>query len=222
VEKTFDLARQKQDGLFNEISYLLGALASPVRLKIIHFLSQSPHSVDQLSQKLGQSVANTSMHLKKMQRENILKTEIDGQKRIYSLAQTEMKDFWEEIQKFCLIHNPTNILSTTEIYGDEFSWTNDIEETIKFIKSGKIILIDVRPNDEIDNTDKTYERYVQHIPYSQLKKATSKMSKSKTILIICRGRLCVMSSESTHDLRNMGFKAFKLDLSWHTLSKLLI
>ena len=79
MNKTIEKAKDRQEYLFSEMSALLNGLASPVRLKIIHFLTQAPHSVEQLAQKLGQSIANTSMHLKKMQRENILKTENLGQ-----------------------------------------------------------------------------------------------------------------------------------------------
>ena len=92
MSKTIEKAKERQDYLFNEMASLMDALASPVRLKIIHFLTQAPHSVEQLSLKLGQTVANTSMHLKKMQREGILKIETMAQKRIYSLAQGEMRD----------------------------------------------------------------------------------------------------------------------------------
>lgn len=221
MEKSFSKAREKQDYLFEEISYLLGVLASPVRLKIIHFLTQSPHSVEQLSQKIGQTIANTSMHLKKMQRENILKTETLGQKRIYSLAQEEMKDFWEEIQNFALIHNPENYLDPVEIYGEEIRWQKSLEETIKLIKARKVTLLDVRPSDEVLKSDTLYKKYVLHIPFDQLKDAKDKIPASKPLLVICRGRLCVMSSESTVYIRKLGFNAYRLDMTWYQIEKFL-
>lgn len=219
--KTIDKAKERQDYLFNEMSSMLEAIASPVRLKIIHFLSQAPHSVEQLSLKLGQTVANTSMHLKKMQRENILKTETSGQKRIYSLAQAELKDLWEQIQEFALKHNPANIIESSTIYEEELEWNKDIQETIKLIKNKKIILIDVRPDDEVDEIDTNYKKYVLHIPTDELKKKKDELPRSKPILVICRGRLCVMANESTYQLRKLGFEAYKLNHSWHQVSKLL-
>lgn len=221
MTKTFEKAKERQDFLFNEVSSLLGALASPVRLKIIHFLCQAPHSVEHLAQKINQSVANTSMHLKKMQRENILKTEVSGQKRIYSLSNPEMRDFWEQIQAFALSHNPSNSLRSDEIYREELEWRKDIQETIKLIQSKKIILLDVRPQDEVEVDDLTYKKYVRHIPYEDLKEAADSLPKTKTILVICRGRLCVMSNESTYLLRKLGYDAYKFDVSWHQISKLI-
>ena len=192
-----------------------------MRLKIIHFLSQAPHSVEQLALKLGQTVANTSMHLKKMQRENILKTEVSGQKRIYSLAQEDLKDLWEQIQDFALKHNPDNVIDSQEIYQENLEWDKNLEDTIKQIKNKKLTLVDVRPDDEIDEVDANYKKYVLHIPFDALKKNKDDITKSKPLLVICRGRLCVMANESTYQLRKLGFDAYKLNQSWHQVSKLL-
>lgn len=219
MSKTIQKGKDRQDYLFNEMSSLLGALASPVRLKIIHFLTQAPHSVEQLSLKIGQSVANTSMHLKKMQRENLLHAEISGPRRIYSLAQPEMKIFWEQIQDFALIHNAENVISSEEIYNEDLKWQKDLAETIKMLKAKKIVLIDVRPDDEIVDTDNNYKKYVTHIPFESLKKESESIPVSKPLLLICRGRLCVISNESTFLLRKLGFEAYKFDYSWFQISK---
>jgi DNA-binding transcriptional ArsR family regulator len=221
MSRTFEKAKERQDYLFSEISSLLNAMASPVRLQVIHFLTQSPHSVEQLALKLNQSVANTSMHLKKMQRENILKVEIKGQKRIYSLSQNEMREFWEQIQNFALIHNESNIISSKEIYGENLEWQKNIEEAVKLIKAKKLTLLDVRPDDEIEMDDCIYKKYVTHISFNNLKKLKETLSNANPILVICRGRLCIMSNESTYLLRKLGFDAFKLNFSWYQVSKLL-
>ena len=219
--KTFEKAKDRQEYLFTEMASLLGVLASPVRLKIIHFLFQAPHSVEPLSIKIGQSVANTSMHLKKMQRENILKTVVLGQKRVYSLAQEEMREFWEQIQHFAEIHNSSNIISSPDIYHEELAWPRDFVETIKMIQSKKLVLLDVRPSDEIDESDPFYNEFVTHIPAENLKKETHLIPTKKPILVICRGRLCVMSNESTFLLRKKGFEVYKFDYSWYQISKMI-
>jgi len=222
MNKTIEIAKERQEYLFKEMSSLLEALASPVRLKIIHFLSQAPHSVEQLSIKLGQSIANTSMHLKKMQREKILRNETLGQKRIYSLAQIEMKEFWEQIQNFAFVHDASNVISCSDIYDEDLRWSKNQEETIKMIKARKLTLLDVRPEDEIDKVDSFYKKYVLHIPFEHLKRLKDTLPTSRPILVICRGRLCVVSNESTFQLRKLGFHAYKFEHSWYQLSKKLI
>lgn len=219
MSKTIENARIRQEYLFSEMANLLGALASPVRLKIFHYLTQSPHSVEQLSEKLGQSVANTSMHLKKLQRENLLKTETRAQKRIYSLAQPQMKEFWEQILDFTAIHSPQDKISSEEIYGENLDWKKNVEETVKSVKAKKVTLLDVRPLDETDADDIFYKKHVLNVPMNEIKKGIKNLPKSKPVLIVCRGRLCIMANETTSALRQMGFDAYRLSFSWYQLSK---
>jgi len=220
MKKSFEAAKEKQDQLFDELANLLGALSSPVRLKIFHFLTQAPHSVEQLAEKLDQSVANTSMHLKKLQRERLLITETQAQKRIYSLARPEMKDFWEQILGFFQIHDPGNVLSSEEIYGEDLDWDKTLDETIKMLLAKKIILLDVRPLDEVDQDEPSYQ-HVLSIPYDEIKKRAGEIPKSKPVLVICRGRLCVMANEVTASLRKLGYNAYRLKFSWHQLASAL-
>ncbi len=65
MNKKFELIKNRQDEIFLGISNLLSGISSPVRLKLLHFLSQAPLTVEVLSNKIDQSVANTSMHLRK-------------------------------------------------------------------------------------------------------------------------------------------------------------
>jgi DNA-binding transcriptional ArsR family regulator/rhodanese-related sulfurtransferase len=222
MKKTMELARQQQDHIFNELAKLMGALGSPVRLKIFHFLTQAPHSVEQLADKLNQSIANTSMHLKKLQREGLLKAETMAQKRVYSLAHTEMKNFWEQILAFSLIQNPENDFATESIYGEELNWDKSLEETIKLITAKKVVLLDVRPLDEIDSEDILYHRYVLSIPASELKQRQKEILGAKPILVMCRGRLCVLASEVTANLRDTRKNVYRLPFSWHQLATKLL
>ncbi len=221
MKKSFQEAKEKQEELFVEIANLLGALASPVRLKIFHFLTQAPHSVEQLASKLGQTVANTSMHLKKLQREKLLKVESDAQKRIYSLTRPEMKDFWEQILEFAAIHDPENTLNSAQIYGEDLDWHQSLEETAQLILARKVTLIDVRPQDELNAKEDHYQKYVTSIPFDAIKEHIEDIPKNRPVLIICRGRLCIMANEITSLLRKKNLNAFRLKYSWHQLSSLL-
>jgi hypothetical protein len=129
-----------------------------------------------------------------------------------------MKDFWEQIQNFAQALNDNKSLLSRDIYPDDLTWQKPIEELVKVIKSGKCTLVAVRPDDEIFPEDKIYQKYVTHLSFENLKSDHLNFPKSKPILVFCRGRLCVLSCESTVLLRKKGFKAYKLDFSWHQLS----
>lgn len=61
------------------------ALASAVRIKIIQLLSKNKMNVKELAAALGLSSPITTMHISKLEKANIIKTEKVGQQRISSL-----------------------------------------------------------------------------------------------------------------------------------------
>lgn len=61
------------------------ALASNVRIRIIQLLSKDKLSIKELAQALGLSSAIVTMHVKKLEEANIIKTERVGQSKISSL-----------------------------------------------------------------------------------------------------------------------------------------
>ena len=132
-----------------------------------------------------------------------------------------MKDFWEQIQNFNLYHNAQNKINSSEIYQEDLSWPKGLDESIKMIKGRKLTLLDVRPDDEINMIDPTYKKYVIHHSFENLKKMKDSLPTSRPMLIFCRGRLCVLSNESTFQLRKLGFDAYKFDHSWFEISKKL-
>ncbi|HIY57378.1 MAG TPA: metalloregulator ArsR/SmtB family transcription factor [Candidatus Tetragenococcus pullicola] len=61
------------------------ALASPVRIKIIQLLSKNKMNVKQIAQALGLSSAIITMHINKLKKADLIKTEKVGQQKISSL-----------------------------------------------------------------------------------------------------------------------------------------
>jgi DNA-binding transcriptional ArsR family regulator len=216
MDKKLNLLKSKQDECFLLMSKIISSFSSPVRLKLIHFLSQSPLSVEVLSQKIDQSIANTSMHLRKMLSDKVVKVEVVGTKRLYSLK-PELKLFWEQSQDFCFKIDSSLKLPVEEIYGD-INWNLPEKDTLSLLKNKEAILIDVRPEDERPLNIEKLPDYVLHIPASQLKDRMNELPRRKKILIMCRGRLCALSAQTVHLLRANDYKAYRLDKSWFLLS----
>jgi DNA-binding transcriptional ArsR family regulator len=198
---------------------ILGAMAAPVRIRLIHFLSQSPLTVEVLATKTDQSLANTSMHLRKMLNKGLVNVESVGQKRLYTLEPAVL-DFWESYQDFIQKLTPTSKINPQELFG-EISWTKDWEETRKLIKKQEIIFLDVRPSDEVFDELKEFPT-IMHISQQDLKQNLKKLPKRKKILVFCRGRMCALSAYSVNYLRENGFKAYRLEESWTRLKKELL
>jgi DNA-binding transcriptional ArsR family regulator len=213
MDQKLKILKNRQEVIFVSMASLLGAMASPVRIRLIHYLSQAPLTVEVIASKVDESIANTSMHLRKMLSEGLVSVEALGQKRLYSLA-PEVLEFWEKYQDFAQKLDPSLVLSTSDIYGD-INWTLSWAETKKLLKSGQVLLLDVRPHDEILTIDDS-ERVI-HIPQAELKANFKKLPKKKTILVFCRGRMCALSAFSVNYLRENGFRAYRLDVSWNIL-----
>lgn len=210
--------KKQQGNIFESMAGILSAIAAPVRIRLIHFLSQAPLTVEVLAAKTDQSVANTSMHLRKMLNEGLVNVESMGQKRLYTLEPAVL-DFWESYQDFIQKLDPTLKINSQESGGD-ISWTEDWEETRKLIKKQEIFFLDVRPSDEVID-EKEFPSIV-HISQQDLKQNLSKLPKRKKILVFCRGRMCALSAYSVNYLRENGFKAYRLEESWTRLKKELL
>ena len=217
MDKKLEKLKSSQNDVFEGMAYVLASLSAPVRIKLMHFLAQAPLTVEVLSQKIDQSIANTSMHLRKMLNEKVVSVESVGQKRLYSLHPAAF-EFWEQCQDFIQKVHPELKLPTEQIYGD-INWTHTLEESFKMLEDGKIIFLDVRPRDEA--TVMTTNKSFLHIPSNELESELSKLSKKKAIVVYCRGRMCALSAFTVNYLRERGYKAFRLNESWFSLSQSL-
>lgn len=211
--KLIDL-KTKQDHLFMDASKILSSLGAPVRIKLIHYLAQAPLTVEVLSEKIGQSVANTSMHLRKMLSDKILKVEKIGQKRMYSLHPAAF-EFWEDCQDFIQKIDPSLRMDEDKT---NTRWPYSNRDTINMAELGEVVLIDLRPHEEIVPDKISSKKYYNHIPFSELNKHLSKLPKRKSLLLICRGRFCALSLYAVNLLRENGFKAYRLETSWFELN----
>lgn len=213
------ILKQEQGDIFESMAGILSAIAAPVRIRLIHFLSQAPLTVEVLAAKTEQSMANTSMHLRKMLNEGLVTVESVGQKRLYTLMPAVL-DFWESYQDFIQKLDPSLKINSQKLFG-EISWTKNWEETLKLIKKKEIIFLDVRPNDEVVDDLKEFPE-IMHISQQDLKQNLGKLPKRKQILVFCRGRMCALSAYSVNYLRENGFKAYRLEESWTRLKKELL
>ena len=133
MAKKIEILKQRQQDIFTNIAEILSGISSPVRIKILHFLSQGPLSVEVLAGKIDQSVANTSMHLRKMLAGKLVRVSVKAQKRLYSLHPAVF-EFWEASQNLSQQLNPDLSLTSEDIYGD-IEWKESLKTTIKIVRT---------------------------------------------------------------------------------------
>jgi predicted transcriptional regulator len=75
------------------------ALSEPNRLKIIGFLAQEPHTVEQLSRLLGLSVSTTSNHLGVLSHAGLVEAKPKGHYYYYSLNTNNLREMAKQLLK---------------------------------------------------------------------------------------------------------------------------
>ena len=84
--------RVAKEALFDAFAEVAKALASGRRAEIADLLSQGERPVEEIAGELGQSVANTSHHLRAMARAGLLATRREGTRIFYRLASEQIAE----------------------------------------------------------------------------------------------------------------------------------
>ena len=203
--------------LYNQFARTTKALSSPVRLQIIDLLSQGEKSVETIAKNLNLGIKNASAQLKELKTAELIDSRKDGKFVFYYVNDPEVIDLWKSIRSF----GEKRFSEVQKIAEFVFKSPHSLEEMdrkelLKKAKEGRIILLDVRPNDEYESG---HIPYAISIPISEIPKRLSELPKDKEIVAYCRGPYCYFSKTAVDTLRKKGFKAYQLNDSVHDWKK---
>ncbi len=202
-------SRLHKERIFELISQIGGALANPHRLELIDLLIQAPHTVDELAELTQMSVANTSQHLQRLKRENLVICQREGQSRVYSLSDPRIARLWIELRRVA-----QNQLPELELVLDQYRSHRHELETITSaevkagIQSNQIILIDARPENEYL---KGHLPGAFSFPVDTIPNRIAELPMGKTIVTYCRGPVCVDADEASLLLSAFGYPVKRLE-----------
>jgi rhodanese-related sulfurtransferase len=83
-----------------------------------------------------------------------------------------------------------------------------LEELSGKMASGKVVLLDIRPEDEYNAG---HIPTAINIPIESLKTRLKQLSKNRQYIAYCRGIFCVFADEAVQLLNKNGFTAMRLD-----------
>jgi rhodanese-related sulfurtransferase/DNA-binding transcriptional ArsR family regulator len=184
------------------------ALASGRRLEIVDVLAQGQRSVDEIAGELGQSVANTSHHLRALARAGLVGTRRDGTRIYYSLASERVGELWSALRDVAAEH-----VAGLERLADAYLGDRDGVELIDRdqlaarLKRGDLILLDVRPGTEYREGHIAGAR---SLPVSELRRHLRALPKGAEVVAYCRGPYCVYADDAVRELNRKGFQAHRL------------
>jgi rhodanese-related sulfurtransferase/DNA-binding transcriptional ArsR family regulator len=201
--------RASKDALFDGFAEVAKALASGRRAEIVDLLAQGERSVDEISDEIGQSVANTSHHLRAMARAGLLSTRRDGTRIYYALAGERVEALWTALRDVAAEHL-AGIERLTEAYLGDRDGLAAIsrDELAARLRRGDVVVLDVRPEPEFRSGHIAGARSV---PLSELRRNLRALSRDVEVVAYCRGPYCVYADDAVRELNRRGYRAQRLE-----------
>ncbi len=201
--------RGAKEALFDAFAETARALASGRRAEIVDVLAQGERSVDELAGQVGQSLANTSHHLRALARAGMVATRRDGTRSCYRLASDRVAERGVAMRAVAAEH-VAGIDRLTEAYlGDRTDLrTMDREELARLVADGAVVVLDVRPPAEYIAGHITGARSV---PPDEVQRHLVALPKDAEIVAYCRGPYCVYADEAVRELSRHGYRARRLE-----------
>lgn len=192
---------EERDLFFEENAKLFKLLGSPIRLRLIHYISFSPRTVEECSEKLELSIQNTSLHLIQLAKVGVLKVDKIKNYRYYSLSEESIVQVVLDAMKSDCRH----IMPAGTVYAGSFE-----ELTVK-VNKDKAILIDLR-----DDVESRYIPVPRSLPFRdspQKLKTFLQALPEKPLVFFCKGRWCERLSVIVEEAQKHKFNAEALCLT---------
>lgn len=188
------------------------ATASPQRLRTLNLLAQRPHTVGELADRLGESKASTSAHLKVLRAACLVVDERRGREVWCRLGSDDVAALLVSLRSLAeaLLPELRDVIREADEDPDALTGVS-LRQLARDVKSGRVRLLDLRPTDEFT---------FGHLPGSESTPTDTLTPKrlrellaevgDQEVVAYCRGPWCVMAREGVSRLRKAGINAKRL------------
>jgi rhodanese-related sulfurtransferase/DNA-binding transcriptional ArsR family regulator len=199
--------RAAKDALYDGFAEVARALASGRRAEIADLLAQGERPVEQIAAEIGQSVANTSHHLRAMAAAGLVTTRRDGTRIFYALASDRVAALWSALQ--VAAEHVAGLHRLAEAYLGSRDGIEVIgrDELAARLSRGEVLVLDVRPAAEYAAGHIAGARSV---PVTELRRHLRALPPSADVVAYCRGPFCVYADEAVRELARHGLRARRL------------
>lgn len=204
--------RPAKDELYDAFASVAKALGSGRRIEIVDLLAQGERSVDEVATEIGQSVANTSHHLRTLAAAGLLRSRRDGQRILYRLTSDRVAELWSALRDVAASHvDDLDVLAAAYLGARDEVEAVSADELAERLARGRAVVVDVRPAAEFAAGHIAGARSV---PLDQLAEAAAGLPRSREVIAYCRGPYCVYADEAVRLLRGQGFRSRRLDTGY--------
>lgn len=198
--------------MFDTLALVGRGLANGHRLALLERLAQGEAPVETLASTADLSIGNASQHLQQLRRAGLVTANRSGKQMIYRLTDERIITVLSLIRQVA----ETNLAEMERLTSMLFSDDNgdgaleavSRDELLATLESGKIAVLDVRPEDEYraGHLPKAI-----NIPLDQLDTMLALLPRDKQIVAYCRGPYCVLSHEAVKRLTRLGYQVRRFE-----------
>ena len=208
--------RVAKTALYDAFADVAKALANGRRAELIDVLLQGERHVDELADEIGQSVANTSFHLRALATAGLVTTRRDGTRIFYRLTSERVGELWAAVRDVAAAHHAQLDELARDYLGNRSSLDEvGREELTARLAAGDVVVIDVRPQPEFAAG---HIAGAHSIPIARLAASIDDLPDGLEIVAYCRGPYCVFADDAVRLLRDRGRRARRLEggyPEWH-------
>ena len=142
-------SRRFKTVIYSQFARIGRALASPSRLELLDLLCQGPRTVEALAKQAGQSVANTSHHLRVLAGARLVETEKHGLYVTYRLADDQVCDLYQGLRHLAE-RRLTEVEHVTRQFLEARGALHPVARDVLLerVRRGEVTVLDVRPPEE--------------------------------------------------------------------------
>ena len=201
--------RAAKEALFDGFAEVAKALGSGRRAEIIDVLAQGERHVEDLAHEIGQSVANTSFHLRSLAGAGLVVTRRERTRIYYRLASERVGELWAALREVAGAHLEQLDDLAAAYLGDRDQLEQiSREELARRLDEGGVVVIDVRPEAEYASGHIAGAR---SIPIDRLARQLRRLPDGVEVVAYCRGPYCVFADDAVRLLRRRGRTARRLE-----------
>ncbi len=201
--------RAAKDALFDGFAEVGKALANGRRAEVLDVLDQGERHVEGIAESIGQSVANTSFHLRVLAGAGLVTTRREGNRVYYRLTSDRVAALWSAMRDVAVAHH-TELGHLAAAYLGNRRGIEEVTraELASRLDAGDLVVLDVRPPPEFASGHISGAR---SIPIDDLGAQIRSLPDRVEVVAYCRGPFCVFADDAVRLLRRRGRPARRLE-----------
>jgi rhodanese-related sulfurtransferase len=200
---------QAKSALYDAFAVVAQALASGRRAELVEVLAQGERSVEDAATEIGQSVANTSQHLRVLARAGVATSRRDGNRVLYRLADEHVEALWAALRAVAAERVAGLDRLAADYLGDRRALEQiGRDELARRLDEDGLAVWDVRPP----------AGYVAghvpgavSVPPGEVRRRLRDVPGGVEVVAYCRGPFCVFADDAVRQLTSHGRSARRLE-----------